>query len=94
MQLRALEQECFEALRRRVAEHASRLYQLAAAVAELDVHASFAEVAHRYGYTRPEVDDSTCSSSCELRHPVVERLAAAGQPSCPTTSRSTPMARG
>jgi DNA mismatch repair protein MutS len=78
VQLRAIEQECFEALRRRVAEHASRLHALATLVAEIDVHASFAEVAHRYGYVRPAVDDSRCLELWDLRHPVVEQLSAAG----------------
>jgi DNA mismatch repair protein MutS len=78
VQLRALEQECFEALRRRVAEHGSRLHALASLVAEIDVHASLAEAAHRYGYVRPAVDDSRSLLLRDLRHPVVERLAAAG----------------
>jgi DNA mismatch repair protein MutS len=78
VQLRALEQECFEALRRRVAEHGSRLHALASLVAEIDVHAGLAEVAHRYGYVRPLVDDSRALELRDLRHPVVERLAAAG----------------
>ena len=43
---------------------ASRLFALARALAELDVHARFAEVAHRYDYVRPSVDDSqSCSTS-------------------------------
>ncbi len=78
VQLRAIEQDRFEALRRRVAEHALRLHGLARCLADLDVHASFAEVAHRYGYVRPEVDDSTLFDCRDLRHPVVERLAEAG----------------
>ncbi|MDB4977233.1 MAG: mismatch repair protein MutS [Myxococcaceae bacterium] len=78
VQLRALEQEKFEALRRGVAEHAARLCALASQVAELDVHASFAEVAERYDYTRPSIDGSLSLRFSELRHPVVEQLAAAG----------------
>ena len=78
VQLRALEQERFEALRREVAEAAVRLCALAAQVADLDVHAGFAEVADRYDYQRPTVDDGLTLSFRELRHPVVERLVAAG----------------
>jgi DNA mismatch repair protein MutS len=78
VQQRALEQECFEQLRRRVAEQGSRLFALAQTLSELDVHTSFAEVAHRHDYVRPVVDDSTSLSFSDLRHPVVERLAAAG----------------
>jgi DNA mismatch repair protein MutS len=78
VQLKALEQEFFEAVRKRVAQHASRLFALAAVLADLDVHASFAEVAHRFDYVRPTVDDSVVLDFRDLRHPVVERLAAAG----------------
>jgi DNA mismatch repair protein MutS len=78
VQLRALEQEKFEALRKRVAAEAPRLCALAAQVAELDVHASFAELAERYDYTRPRVDGGLTLRFVELRHPVVEQLAAAG----------------
>ncbi|MFT3922456.1 MAG: DNA mismatch repair protein MutS [Myxococcales bacterium] len=78
VQLKALEQEFFEALRRRVAQHVSRLFSLAAGLSDLDVHASFAEVAHRYDYVRPSVDESLQLDFRDLRHPVVERLAAAG----------------
>ena len=78
VQLRALEQASFEALRQKVAEHAPRLCALAAQAAELDVHASFAELADRYDYTRPIIDNGLLLRFCELRHPVVEQLAAAG----------------
>jgi DNA mismatch repair protein MutS len=78
VQLKALEQERFERLRRRVAEHVVRLHGLAAALADLDVHAGFAEAAHRYGYVRPSVDATTSLDFQDLRHPVVECLAAAG----------------
>jgi DNA mismatch repair protein MutS len=78
VQQRALEQESFEQLRRRVAEQTSRLFALAQLLSDLDVHTSFAEVAHRHDYVRPIVDDSTALSFRDLRHPVVERLSAAG----------------
>lgn len=78
VQLRAVEQERFEALRRRVAQHALRLHSLSASLADLDVHASFAEAARRYHYVRPVVDESTVFDCKDLRHPVVERLAEAG----------------
>jgi len=76
--LQGLECELFEALRTRVAEHTHRLHGLAARLADLDVHASLAEVAHRFGYVRPTLDDGSVLELIELRHPVVERLAAAG----------------
>jgi DNA mismatch repair protein MutS len=76
--LQSLEAALFEELRGRVAEHAHRLHGLAARLADLDVHAALAEVAHRFGYVRPALDEGTALEFEELRHPVVERLAAAG----------------
>ncbi len=48
-------------------------------MARIDALASLAEVAHRYGYARPEVDESLLLTVEDGRHPVVERLAAAGR---------------
>ena len=56
----------------------SRLLALAAAGRDLDALAALAEVAHRRGYCRPEVDDGGVIELADGRHPVVERLAAAG----------------
>ena len=74
----ALELEIFAALRAQVATASSRLLTLAARVATIDTLAALAEVAHRSGYCRPEIDDSGVIDLADARHPVVERLAAAG----------------
>ena len=74
----ALELAIFTALRDEVAEAAPRLLALAARVAAVDVLGALAEVAHRGGYCRPEVDDGGLIDICDGRHPVVERLSAAG----------------
>ncbi|HEY8926129.1 MAG TPA: DNA mismatch repair protein MutS [Polyangia bacterium] len=74
----ALENELFAALRDEVAGQAPRLLALAERVAAVDVFAALAEVAHRGGYCRPEIDDSGLIEITDGRHPVVERLAAAG----------------
>ena len=76
--LRALEAELFGALRDEVASHGAALRHLALALAELDVHAALAEVAHRHDYVRPELHDEPTLDLEGSRHPVVERLAAAG----------------
>jgi DNA mismatch repair protein MutS len=75
----ALEQELFAALRTRVAAHGERLHRLAEVVAILDAVAALADVAHAGGYVRPEVDESSRLEITEGRHPVVEKLAAAGK---------------
>ncbi len=67
-----LELEIFHALRERVGERAPRIGRTAAAVAELDALASFAEVAAVRRYVRPVVDESGVLDLQECRHPVVE----------------------
>jgi len=74
----AMELAVFITLRTRVAAEAKRLLALAARVAAADTLAALAEVAHRNGYCRPVVDEEGVIDLCDSRHPVVERLAAAG----------------
>src|SRR5262245_8087032 len=74
----ALELEIFAGLRTTVAAASGRLLSLAARVAAVDTLAALAEVAHRSGYCRPEVDEGGVIDLADARHPVVERLAAAG----------------
>jgi DNA mismatch repair protein MutS len=74
----AMEMEIFTELRARVAADAERLLALAARVAAADTLAALAEVAHRNGYCRPVVDEGGVIDLVDARHPVVERLAAAG----------------
>ena len=74
----ALELTLFASLRDRVGEAASRVLALAGRIAAADVVAALAEQAHRHGFCRPVVDDSEVLELCDSRHPVVERLAAAG----------------
>src|SRR5579883_675357 len=71
----ALEKELFAEVRKSTAAEAQRIRASAAAIAELDVTASLAQVAAENRYHRP-----TFSSDGEMRimagrHPVIERLA-------------------
>jgi DNA mismatch repair protein MutS len=61
-----------------VAAETTRVANLAAVIAELDCAAALAEVAHRYDYCRPLVDDGSALEIDDGRHPVVERLAPSG----------------
>ena len=70
----ALEYELFTALREEVSAAAPRIQKTAAAVAEIDALASFAAVAVRNNYCRPDVDESGVIEIREGRHPVVERV--------------------
>ena len=70
----ALEYELFTQLRQEISAAAARIQQTAAAVAEADALASFAAVAVRNGYCRPDVDESGVIEIRDGRHPVVEQV--------------------
>ena len=71
----ALEREIFQELRQFSAEHASRIRQTAAAVAELDVTCALAQVAAESRYIRPSFTDSGEIRIVAGRHPVIEKLS-------------------
>ncbi len=75
----AREAELLQALIRQLAAHSERLRAVATRLAEWDVASSLAEVAHRDDFARPEVDDGLDLVIVDGRHPVVEKLAAAGR---------------
>jgi DNA mismatch repair protein MutS len=68
------ERALFESLRALAGAAIGRLQCAAAILAQLDVLASFAEVAAREGYARPEVSDDFALHITGGRHPVVERM--------------------
>ena len=72
----ARELTIFETLRQRVAAEAPRVLDTARAVAGLDVLAGLAETATVCNYTKPHVHDGDQIVAVDVRHPVVERLAA------------------
>ncbi|MBE6641202.1 MAG: DNA mismatch repair protein MutS [Ruminococcaceae bacterium] len=69
----ALEYNLFCDIRNAVSAAASRIFAAADKIAEIDVYASFAEVAKKLNYVCPEVDNSTVLEIKDGRHPVVER---------------------
>lgn len=80
---KTLEGELFEELRLYVAEFADEVQQIAQAVAELDCIQSFAEVAFRNSYVRPEMNEGDVIDIKKGRHPVVEKSLPAGEPFIP-----------
>ena len=70
----ALEYQLFCDLRCQAAARVGEIQRSAAAVAQVDVLASFAAVAAENGYCRPEVDLSDAIEISEGRHPVVEKM--------------------
>jgi DNA mismatch repair protein MutS len=72
--IEARERELFEGLRVEVAREVARIQCAARVIAELDVLATFAEVAERERYVRPVVTDDFGLEIVGGRHPVVERM--------------------
>ncbi len=71
--LGALEAEIYAELVRTLAADVPDLQGTARAVGLLDVYAALAEVAARYGYSRPVIEESGRIVIRDGRHPVVER---------------------
>ncbi len=69
-----LEFRLFEEVRQRVSEATHRLQKTASAIGVIDVLCSLSEVADRYHYVRPAVDDGDGIVIREGRHPVLERM--------------------
>jgi DNA mismatch repair protein MutS len=70
-----LEREIFQELRLFSAEHAARIRQTAAAIAELDVTCALAQVAAENRYVRPSFTSTGEMRIVAGRHPVIEKLA-------------------
>jgi len=75
----ALEYELFLELRGEVIAHTAAIQQTAAAVAEIDVLAAFAERALACRYVRPAMTADGALSIRDGRHPVVELLPESGR---------------
>ena len=73
----AIEQHVFDGLSAKVAAAEQTLNTIAAALADVDVTAALADLAHRENYVRPEIDDSDAFEIRGGRHPVVEQALAA-----------------
>jgi DNA mismatch repair protein MutS len=69
---RAIEQEIFDRLLAMVRERAGMLQSVARALSEIDVFTALAELAVRFDYVRPYVDQSRKFEIEGGRHPVVE----------------------
>lgn len=74
----ALEQRLFVELISFVADFVPQIQQNARGIAKLDCLLSFATVAQKNHYVRPEVNDSCIIDIKEGRHPVIEKQLGAG----------------
>ena len=73
-----LEEKLYHDLVLKATEYIDALQQNAKNIAILDCILSFATIAEKYGYTRPEVDESYEIVLKDARHPVIERQLPLG----------------
>ena len=73
-----LESALFRQVCQQSAAYAEPILKTARAVANIDAFSSLAEVASRYGYVRPVLDESDIVTIKQGRHPVVERMLPPG----------------
>lgn len=69
-----LEYQLFLAVREEIKQAITRLQKLAKALSEVDVLQSFATIAERYQYVRPQLNNQHELTIKEGRHPVVEKV--------------------
>jgi DNA mismatch repair protein MutS len=69
-----LEYRLFEEIRKRVSDDTPRLQKTASAIAIIDILGSMAEIADRYDYVQPVVDEGDEIMIRDGRHPVLERM--------------------
>jgi DNA mismatch repair protein MutS len=70
-----LEYRIFEEIRKRVAEETPRLQKTASSIATIDILSSMAEIADRYRYVKPVMDEGEKIIIHDGRHPVLERMS-------------------
>lgn len=74
-----LEAKVFNEIRSKIVEFASDIQMNATMIGILDVLMSFAETAEANNYTKPELNNSDRIEIYEGRHPVIEKMLAAGE---------------
>ncbi len=78
-----LEEKLFRALVEEIGQYIQPVQHNAQLIARLDCLLSFARVAVKNNYVRPELDDSTVIDIREGRHPVIETQLPVGEPYIP-----------
>ncbi|MCS7036159.1 MAG: DNA mismatch repair protein MutS [Saprospiraceae bacterium] len=74
-----LEEQIFRDVIHETADYIGPIQQNAQVIARLDCLLSFAKVAEKYGYARPELDDSLVIDIKAGRHPVIETQLPLGE---------------
>ena len=76
--IQELERSLFRQVCSQLAGYGEAIGRLAAGIAAVDVFAALAEVAVRYDYARPRLNEGDAINIKDGRHPVVERTLGAG----------------
>ncbi len=69
-----LEYSLFISIRDKVKEYIPKLQEISKVISEIDVLQSFALVAEKYNYVRPNINDNNEIRLIDSRHPVVEKV--------------------
>ena len=72
--IKSIEYQIFEEIRKRIAEEGKRILKMAGIISEIDVLASLAEVASRYDYICPSINENDTIEIIDGRHPILERI--------------------
>jgi DNA mismatch repair protein MutS len=78
--IHVLEAQLYQDLIAELSNYIRPIQKNAFLIAKLDCLSGFAEVAVKYGYVKPEVNDSFIINIKDGRHPVIERKMATGEP--------------
>jgi DNA mismatch repair protein MutS len=74
-----LEYQLFLSIRAQLAGNSSRLLKTAQLLAQIDFLSANGEIAHKFNYRRPEINDGDEIVIIEGRHPVIERTLPSGK---------------
>jgi DNA mismatch repair protein MutS len=74
-----LEYQLFISIRNQLAKNSSRLLKTAQLLAQIDFLSANSEIAHKFNYRRPEMNDGDEIRIIEGRHPVIERTLPSGK---------------
>lgn len=85
--INTLEYQLFNEIRIFVAQRTEEIQKNAKLIGMLDVLISFAEIAEKYNYVKPEVNSGNEINIIKGRHPVVERILPPGEKFTPNDCR-------
>ncbi|OGW03693.1 MAG: DNA mismatch repair protein MutS [Nitrospinae bacterium RIFCSPLOWO2_01_FULL_39_10] len=72
--IKNIEYQIFEEIRKRVAEEGKRILKMAGIISEIDVLSTLSEVASRYDYTCPDINEGDTIEIIDGRHPILEKI--------------------